>query len=107
MTEDAIARAKELDAHFAKTGKIIGPLHGVPISVKEHIGLKGRICNTGYVAWMDNIPTEDALIVRTLKDAGAIFHVRTNEPQSLMVSRFALIVLLNLTSYLLKASRYQ
>lgn len=74
MADDAIAQAKELDEHFKKTGKLVGPLvsyspwnttyllciyvhrtnsmkHGVPISVKEHIGLKGRICHTGYVAW--------------------------------------------------------
>lgn len=80
--------------------------HGVPISVKEHIGLKGRICHTGYVAWyfhpripmaiehtdllthilrIKNIAPEDALLVQLLKKAGAIFHVRTNQPQSLMV----------------------
>jgi amidase len=86
MIEDAIEAAKELGVYFAKTGEIIGPLHGVPISVKEHVGLKGRICNTGYVAWIGNIPTEDALLVQILKKAGAVFHVRTNEPQSLMVS---------------------
>jgi amidase len=86
MAEDAIARAKELDAHFAKTGKIVGPMHGVPISLKEHINLAGRICHTGYIAWIKKVPTEDALMIRILRDAGAVFHVRTNEPQSLMVS---------------------
>ncbi|RDW59861.1 fatty-acid amide hydrolase [Coleophoma cylindrospora] len=84
MTEDALTRAAELDAHFKTTGKIVGPLHGVPISVKEHVGIKGRICHTGYVAWVKNIAPEDALLVKLLKNAGAIFHVRTNEPQSLM-----------------------
>ncbi|KAG9236176.1 amidase signature domain-containing protein [Amylocarpus encephaloides] len=84
MAEEAIARAKELDEYKKKTGKLIGPLHGVPISVKEHIGLKGRICNTGYVAWTSNIPKEDAYLVQLLKNAGAVFHVRTNQPQSLM-----------------------
>ncbi|KAJ9197293.1 fatty-acid amide hydrolase [Paecilomyces variotii] len=84
MADDAIARAKELDEHFKKTGKLVGPLHGVPISVKEHIGHKGRICHTGYVAWIKNIAPEDALLVQLLKNAGAVFHVRTNQPQSLM-----------------------
>jgi amidase len=84
MAEDAIARAKELDAYYKENGKLIGPLHGVPISVKEHIGLKGKICNTGYVSWIKNIAKEDALLVTCLKNAGAIFHVRTNQPQSLM-----------------------
>lgn len=85
LVDDALARAAELDAHFKTTRKLVGPLHGVPISVKEHIGLKGRICHSAYIAWTDNIPKEDALLVRILKASGAVIHVRTNEPQSLMV----------------------
>jgi amidase len=85
MVEDALARAAELDAHFKETGKLVGPLHGVPISVKEHIGLQGRVSHATYVALTDNVCKEDALIVKSLKAAGAVFHVRTNQPQLLMV----------------------
>lgn len=85
MVEDALKRAAALDAHFESTGQLLGPLHGVPISVKEHVGLKGRVCNASYAAWMDNVPKEDALLIRLLANAGAVFHVRTNTPQSLMV----------------------
>lgn len=85
LSDAALARAAELDAHFRDTGKLVGPLHGLPISVKEHIGFAGRICHAGYTAWTDNVPREDALILRLLAAAGAVFHVRTNEPQSLMV----------------------
>lgn len=86
MVDDSIAAATELDEYFKSTGKLKGPLHGLPISVKEHIGFKGRICHTGYVAWTTQVPDEDALILRLVREAGAVFHVRTNEPQSLMVS---------------------
>lgn len=86
MAEPALARAKELDAEFRKTGTITGPLHGVPISVKELIGFKGRVCNAGFVSWMDFISPDDAYIVKLLQNAGAIMLVRTNEPQTLMVS---------------------
>lgn len=86
MVEDALKRAAALDAHFTSTGQLVGPLHGVPISVKEHVGLKGRVCNASYAALTDNVPEEDALLVRLLANAGAVFHVRTNTPQSLMVS---------------------
>ena len=41
FVERALARAKELDAHLAKTGKPIGPLHGLPISLKDQIRMKG------------------------------------------------------------------
>ncbi|KAL2866870.1 ESCRT-II subunit protein VPS36 [Aspergillus lucknowensis] len=84
MAEKAIARARELDRHFRETGTLVGPLHGVPISVKEHIGIKGLTLNGGYATWVDDIATEDALLLQCLEKAGAVFHVRTNQPQSLM-----------------------
>ncbi|KAJ5788455.1 hypothetical protein N7457_003445 [Penicillium paradoxum] len=84
MAEEAVARAKELDEYYQRTGKLVGPLHGVPISVKEHISMKNRTCNTGYVAWVDKVTTEDSLLLQCLSKSGAIFHVRTNQPQSLM-----------------------
>lgn len=86
MNADALKAAAELDAYFKATGKIKGPLHGIPISTKEHIEHKGRIAHSAYVALIDNFSKEDALIVQCCKKAGAVFHVRTNEPQSVMVS---------------------
>ncbi|KAL2862797.1 amidase signature domain-containing protein [Aspergillus lucknowensis] len=84
MVEEALDRAAELDDYFKATGKLVGPLHGVPISVKEHVGLKNRICHASYVAWTDHIPKEDALLVRLLRNAGGVFIARTNQPQSIM-----------------------
>lgn len=46
--EEAFARAKELDDHLAETGEVVGPLHGVPISIKDHIKVKGLDTSTGY-----------------------------------------------------------
>lgn len=86
MVEEALSTAAGLDEYFKATGRLKGPLHGIPISVKEHIPLKGRITHASYVAWVDNVASEDALIVRLLRQAGAVFHARTNQPQSLMVS---------------------
>lgn len=39
--DQALARAKELDEHLEKTGKVVGPLHGVPVSVKDRFDIKG------------------------------------------------------------------
>lgn len=52
---------------------------------QEHIGIKGRICNAGFVCNMGCIPDEDAHVVQLLKKAGAVIHVRTNQPQAIMV----------------------
>jgi amidase len=99
MVAEALSRATELDAHFQKNGKLVGPLHGLPISVKEHIGFKGRICHASYVALTDRIAEEDAYILELLRNAGAVFHVRTNQPQSLMVSFFPNFRTPKLSSY--------
>ncbi|KAE8419758.1 amidase signature domain-containing protein [Aspergillus pseudocaelatus] len=84
LAESALAQARRLDQIFKETGKIVGPLHGVPISAKEHVGMKGRVCNAGFVSWCDHVSPDDAYVVQFLQNAGAIVHVRTNEPQSLM-----------------------
>jgi amidase len=86
MIDEALEEARKLDAYFERTGKIIGPLHGIPISVKEMVNFKDRICHTAYVAWIDQVSSQDALLIRILREAGALFHVRTNEPQTVMVS---------------------
>ena len=80
----ALERAKELDAYLQKHKKPIGPLHGLPISVKEHIGLEGLRCTTGYISHWDTIAKEDAHILQVLRDAGAVFHCRTTIPQTMM-----------------------
>ncbi|KAJ4366843.1 hypothetical protein N0V83_007371 [Neocucurbitaria cava] len=80
----AFQRAKELDAYLEEHKKPIGPLHGLPISVKEHIGLQGLRCTTGYVSHWDNIALEDAHILQILQEAGAVFHCRTAVPQTMM-----------------------
>jgi amidase len=83
LAKSALDRAKELDAHFEKHGPI-GPLHGLPISVKEHIGIKGLRCTTGYVSHWNDITKEDAHILQVLSAAGAVFHCRTTVPQTMM-----------------------
>ena len=84
LPERAIARAKFLDEYFAKHGKPIGPLHGLPISVKEHIGMKDLGLNAGFVSWWDRKGEDDALVLKILWNAGCVFHARTTQPQTLM-----------------------
>ena len=69
---------------MAENGKPFGPLHGLPISVKEHIGLEGLGLNAGYVAWYGRVGEVDARLLEILRQAGAVFHARTTQPQTLM-----------------------
>jgi Asp-tRNA(Asn)/Glu-tRNA(Gln) amidotransferase A subunit family amidase len=85
MFENAIKDATRLDEYMRTHGKPMGPLHGLPISVKEHIYFKDTPATAGFIAWADDFSTEDALVVKILREAGAVFHVKTTNPQSLMV----------------------
>ena len=40
---EALEQAEQLDRHLAETGRVVGPLHGLPVSVKDHILLKGKV----------------------------------------------------------------
>ncbi|KAH7101381.1 amidase [Auriculariales sp. MPI-PUGE-AT-0066] len=83
--EEALARAKELDEHFAATGAVVGPLHGVPVSIKDHILMKGQDTSTGYMAWAyKTVAEQDALVVDILRRAGAVLFVKTANPQTLL-----------------------
>ncbi|KAI0889517.1 amidase [Annulohypoxylon maeteangense] len=84
LPKKALERAAELDKYLADSKKPIGPLHGVPISVKEHMGFKGEDANAGFVGWVGQVPEEDSLILQYLWDAGAVFYARTTQPQTLM-----------------------
>lgn len=83
--EMALARAKELDDHLQKTGKPVGPLHGLPISLKDQFRIKGLETSMGYVSWIGKHETENSVLVDLLEKAGAVFYVKTSVPQSLMV----------------------
>ncbi|RSH92487.1 hypothetical protein EHS25_008903 [Saitozyma podzolica] len=79
----AIERAKELDEHYAKTGKTVGPLHGLPVSLKDQIEIKGTDFTMSYVGWVGKVAEHDAVIAELLLKQGAVLYVRTNMSQGL------------------------
>jgi amidase len=81
----ALKQAKELDDFYEKNGRTIGPLHGLPISLKDQLRVKGLETTMGYVAWIDKYDTEDSVLTALLRKAGAVFYIKTSVPQSLMV----------------------
>jgi amidase len=84
--EKAIQRAKELDEFLSRTGKPIGPLHGLPISLKDSFDIEGEDTTLGWVGLVGKPAAEDGLAVQQLKSLGAILYCKTNIPQSLMMS---------------------
>lgn len=80
---EAIERAKYLDEYLEKNGKTVGPLHGVPVSVKEHMMLAGHYSSYGYLSTR-SFNDKDSLMIKILRGAGAVFYVKTNQPQGIM-----------------------
>ncbi|KAI8996557.1 amidase signature enzyme [Trametes punicea] len=78
---EARAQAKALDLEFAQTGKIRGPLHGVPVTFKDNFDIKGRDTTMGFSSHADDPRPEDALVVALVRQAGGIPICKTNLPQ--------------------------
>jgi Asp-tRNA(Asn)/Glu-tRNA(Gln) amidotransferase A subunit family amidase len=85
LFQDAIQRAIELDAFYAKYGEVVGPLHGIPITLKDQFDVKGYDSTLGYVGRAFQPAAEDAVLVHILKNLGAVILAKTNLPQSIMV----------------------
>ncbi len=79
LDDEALEAADAADAAVA-AGDVIGPLHGVPITVKENIDLAGSATTQGVVAFAEAIPPIDAPVTERMKAAGAIPIGRTNLP---------------------------
>ncbi|GAA5854137.1 hypothetical protein JCM9279_002846 [Rhodotorula babjevae] len=84
LFDRALARAADLDAHFAATGEVVGPLHGLPISLKEQFDIEGVESTMGFVSRIGHVSTDSAALVKMLESLGAVIHCRTNIPQALL-----------------------
>jgi len=78
--EQARREAKAAERALSKKGARLGPLHGVPFSVKDLVITKGVRTTFGTPLYRDNVPSEDAPMVERLKAAGAIMLGKTNTP---------------------------
>jgi len=76
----AAARADQLDASFAASGEFTGPLHGIPILVKDNIETAGMPTTQGTIGLADYRPAADATVIRNLETAGAVILGKTTLP---------------------------
>ena len=77
--ERAKEKAKEADNKINLKSKL-GPLHGLPMTIKDAFEVEGIVSTGGNPAWKDNIPKRNAEAVQRLVDAGAIIFGKTNVP---------------------------
>ncbi|BEI81396.1 hypothetical protein CcaverHIS002_0205560 [Cutaneotrichosporon cavernicola] len=84
FADEALERAAVLDAAQA-AGQPLGILHGVPVSIKDHIDVEGHDSPSGFLGLVGKMmAASDAHMVSILRDAGAVFYCKTTNPQSLM-----------------------
>ena len=80
VADRALDEARAADAALAR-GQINGPLHGVPMTIKDSFDTAGIISTGGTKGRADFIPEQDAVVVSRLRAAGAILMGKTNTPE--------------------------
>jgi amidase len=91
--DSAIESAQKLDQYFEKHKKPMGPLHGLPVSLKDQFHVKGVETHMGYVGWIGTFQGEkgtgkekvyESEMVKELRNLGAVLYVKTAVPHTLM-----------------------
>ena len=75
-----LIQSAERDAQLAR-GELMGPLHGLPLAVKDLAPVKGIRMTMGSPILKDFVPTADGIMVERLRNAGTIFIGKTNTPE--------------------------
>ncbi len=78
VNPDALAEAGRLDAALAATGKPVGPLHGIPVIVKDCIDAVGMPMTAGFQGWKNYYPPTDAPLIARIKAAGGIILAKSS-----------------------------
>src|SRR5262249_9733783 len=86
QTDKARDRARAADEALAR-GEPWGPLHGIPMTVKESFNLAGLPTTFGNPVWRHNIPAAHAVMGERLEAAGAVIFGKTNVPYMLADSQ--------------------
>ena len=75
--EDALTRAQQCDSE-RQSGRVAGPLHGIPIALKDNIDTAGLLTTAASRVFAGRIPAEDAEVTRRLKNAGMVLLGKLN-----------------------------
>ncbi|KAI1127626.1 amidase, partial [Nemania abortiva] len=82
----AIETARALDERLAQGSGPVGPLHGLPISLKDNFKLRGLDSTVGFTSHVGDPAREESELVNVLLRAGAVAYVKTNVPTAMMIA---------------------
>ncbi|KAL8910364.1 MAG: hypothetical protein Q9171_004318 [Xanthocarpia ochracea] len=89
----AIEDAKALDTYYSRNQKPLGPLHGLPVSLKDQFHVKGVETTMGYIGWLGTFQGKkgtgkervfESEMVKELRDLGAVLYCKTSVPHTLV-----------------------
>ncbi|TXT15767.1 hypothetical protein VHUM_00270 [Vanrija humicola] len=83
---EALETAKKIDAEYAATGKALGPLHGLPVSLKDNFNIKGIDTTVGFVAWANEPQQYESEMTKIMRESGAVLFCKTNVPTAMMMA---------------------
>ena len=110
MFDTALDSAKELDKFYKDKGTVKGPLHGLPVSLKDQFHVKGYDTSMGYVGWIgtyegDKNPAKvhkiNSQIVWELLSLGAVLYCKVNLPPRYLPQKLNTLVKTSLPQTLL------
>lgn len=78
VNPNVLTEAARLDSIYKATGKFVGPLHGIPVIVKDNYDTYDMPTTNGTLAMKNSIPPDDAYVVRKIREAGAIIIAKSN-----------------------------
>ncbi|KAK8849532.1 hypothetical protein IAR55_004866 [Kwoniella newhampshirensis] len=88
LFDAALANAKEIDEQYAKTQTPLGPLHGLPVSLKDNFYIEGVDTTVGFVAWANDPATKEreSEMTKIMRQSGAVLFCKTNVPTAMMIA---------------------
>ncbi|TYJ57847.1 hypothetical protein B9479_001457 [Cryptococcus floricola] len=86
--ETALRAARAIDDNYAQTNTPLGPLHGLPVSIKDNFYVEGVDTTVGFISWANDPAKkeQESEIIKVMRECGAVLFCKTNVPTAMMIA---------------------